>query len=118
MYGNSLMRSALLENPMHSARRMPGGAMKWDLPTLLQPVGGRKRFHQPLDRYCSFRIGGPADVLILVEDIENLKVLQAIAMAHDIPLFILGGGTNLLIRDGGIRGIVTAMRGTFRTYQV
>jgi UDP-N-acetylmuramate dehydrogenase len=112
------MRSALLENPMHSARRMPGGAMKWDLPTLLQPVGGRKRFHQPLDRYCSFRIGGPADVLILVEDIENLKVLQAIAMAHDIPLFILGGGTNLLIRDGGIRGIVTAMRGTFRTYQV
>ena len=103
---------------MHSARRMPGGAMKWDLPTLLQPVGGRKRFHQPLDRYCSFRIGGPADVLILVEDIENLKVLQAIAMAHDIPLFILGGGTNLLIRDGGIRGVVIAMRGTFRTYQV
>jgi UDP-N-acetylmuramate dehydrogenase len=57
-------------------------------------------------------------VFILVEDIENLKVLQAIAMAHDIPLFILGGGTNLLIRDGGIRGVVIAMRGTFRTYQV
>ncbi|WP_034415244.1 UDP-N-acetylmuramate dehydrogenase [Candidatus Entotheonella palauensis] len=92
--------------------------MKWDLPTLLQPVQGRKRFHQPLARYSSFRIGGPADALVLVEDIENLKTLQAIAREHDIPLFILGGGSNLLIRDGGIRGIVIAMRGTFRTYQV
>ncbi|WP_179136970.1 UDP-N-acetylmuramate dehydrogenase [Candidatus Entotheonella palauensis] len=92
--------------------------MKWDLPTLLEPVGGRKRFHQPLARYSSFRIGGSADALVLVEDIENLKTLQAIALAHDIPLFILGGGSNLLIRDGGIRGIVVAMRGTFRTCRV
>jgi len=92
--------------------------MKWDLPTLLQPVGGRKRFHQPLARYTSFRIGGPADALVLVEDIENVKRLQGIALAYDIPLCILGGGSNLLIRDGGIRGIVMAMRGTFRTHRV
>jgi UDP-N-acetylmuramate dehydrogenase len=92
--------------------------MKWDLPTLLQPVGGRKRFHQSLARYASFRIGGPADAVVLIEDIENLKTLQAIALEHEIPLFILGGGSNLLIRDGGIRGIVVAMRGTFRAYDV
>lgn len=92
--------------------------MKWDLPTLLQPVGGRKRFNHALARYASFRIGGPADALVLVEDVENLKALQAIALEHHIPLFILGGGSNLLIRDGGIRGIVIAMRGTFRTYRV
>jgi UDP-N-acetylmuramate dehydrogenase len=92
--------------------------MKWDLPTLLKPVGGRKWFNQPLARYASFRIGGPADALVLVEDIENLKQLQAIAQEHAVPLFVLGGGSNLLIRDGGIRGIVIAMRGTFRTHRV
>jgi UDP-N-acetylmuramate dehydrogenase len=92
--------------------------MKWDLPTLLQPVGGRKRFDQPLARYASLRIGGPADALVLVEDIENLKRLQAIALEHAIPLFVLGGGSNVLIRDGGIRGIVIARRGTFRTHLV
>jgi len=92
--------------------------MKWDLPTLLKPVGGCKRFDQPLARYASFRIGGPADALVLVEDVENLKTLQTIALEHEIPLFVLGGGSNLLIRDGGIRGIVIAMRGTFRTHQV
>lgn len=119
MFGNSPMRSVLPENRMRRGPSMPGGVvMKWDLPTLLQPVGGRKRFNQPLHRYSSFRIGGPADVLVLVEDLENLKALQAIALEHEIPLFILGGGSNLLIRDGGIRGIVIAMRGTFRTYQV
>ncbi len=113
------MHSVMPENRMHGALSVSGDlAMKWDLPTLLQPVGGRKQFDQPLNRYSSFRIGGPADVLVLVEDIENLKILQAIALEHDIPLFILGGGSNLLIRDGGIRGIVIAMRGTFRTYDV
>ena len=92
--------------------------MDWDLPTLLQPVAARKRFQQPLARYSSFRIGGPADALVLVEDVENLKTLQAIAQAHGIPLFVLGGGSNLLIRDGGIRGIVIAMRGAFRAFRV
>lgn len=113
------MRSVQPENCRYRALSVPGGAvMKWDLPTLLQSVGGRKRFGQPLARYSSFRIGGPADVLVLVEDLEDIKALQTIALEHDIPLFILGGGTNLLIRDGGIRGIVVAMRGTFRTYRV
>ncbi len=92
--------------------------MEWDLRTLLQPVRGRKRFDHPLARYSSFRIGGPADAFVDVEDLDHLKVVQAIALDYEIPLFILGGGSNLLIRDGGIRGIVVAMRGVFRTHCV
>jgi UDP-N-acetylmuramate dehydrogenase len=119
MFGKLRMRSVRSKNGMSHALGMPSRViMKWDLPTLLRPVQGRKRFHQPLARYVSFRIGGPADALVLLEDVENLQILQAIAREHDIPLFILGGGSNLLIRDGGIRGIVIAMRGTFLTYQV
>ena len=90
----------------------------WDLPTLLQPVPARKRFGIPLARYTSFRIGGPADALVQVDTVEGLQQVCALATEHAIPLFILGGGSNLLIRDGGIRGIVLTMRGTFRAHQI
>jgi UDP-N-acetylmuramate dehydrogenase len=95
-----------------------GQLRQWDLPTILCPVPGRKHFHYPLAKYTSFRIGGPADALIQVEDIEALKQVQALAQRYEIPLFILGGGSNLLIRDGGLRGIVVSLRGAFRTYRV
>jgi UDP-N-acetylmuramate dehydrogenase len=71
-----------------------------------------------LAHYTSFRIGGPADALVQVEHVEAMQQVQAVARAYHIPLFILGGGSNLLIRDGGIRGIVVLMRGVFRTYRV
>jgi UDP-N-acetylmuramate dehydrogenase len=92
--------------------------MQWDLPTLLSQVPGRKRFRYPLAHYTSFRIGGPADALVRVEEVAALKQIQALACSHNIPLFILGGGSNLLVRDKGIRGIVVVLRGVFRTYHV
>ena len=95
-----------------------GQLRQWDLPTLLQAIPERKRFQYPLAKYTSFRIGGPADALVQVEDTEVLKQVQALAQRHEVPLFVLGGGSNLLIRDGGLRGIVVSLRGTFRTYRV
>lgn len=91
-------------------------ALGWDLPSLLSQVSARKRFGQPLARYTSFRIGGPADALVHVETVEVLQQVQAIARRHAIPVFILGGGSNLLIRDGGVRGLVLRLRGVFRTH--
>jgi UDP-N-acetylmuramate dehydrogenase len=85
---------------------------------ILAAVASPKRFDHPLAKYTSFRIGGPADVLIHVNEVATLKQVQAIAQSHDIPLFILGGGSNVLIRDRGIRGIVAVLRGAFRTYRV
>ena len=90
----------------------------WDLPTLLRDVPGRKDFARPLAPFTSIRIGGPADALVRLETLDALRHLQAIAREHAIPLFILGGGSNLLIRDGGIRGIVVLLRGAFRSYCV
>jgi len=90
----------------------------WDLPTLLHDVPGRKDFTRPLAPFTSLRIGGPADALVRLETLESLQYLRAIAGEHAIPLFILGGGSNLLIRDGGIRGIVVLLRGAFRSYDV
>ena len=80
-----------------------------DLSTLLRDVPGRKDFMRPVAPLTAIRIGGPADALVRLETVAALRCLQAVAREHAIPLFILGGGSNLLIRDGGIRGIVVLL---------
>ena len=61
-----------------------------------------------LQSYTSFRIGGPAEVLVEPTDVEDLCRVVAQARAEKIPIFVVGG-TNLLVRDGGIRGIVVSL---------
>jgi hypothetical protein len=91
----------------------PRRSTPWELSTVLRDVPGRKDFGRPLAPFTSIRIGGPADTLVRIETVDALRCLQAVAREQAIPLFILGGGSNLLIRDGGIRGIVVLLRGSF-----
>ncbi|HET9576128.1 MAG TPA: FAD-binding protein, partial [Nitrospira sp.] len=65
-------------------------------------------FGAMLKGYTSFNIGGPADVLVEPADVDDVRRLVKQASARKIPLFVVGG-TNLLIRDGGIRGIVVSL---------
>ena len=71
----------------------------------------------PMTRETSIRIGGPADILFFPDNIaETVKVVK-LCRREKIPLTVLGCGTNILVRDGGIRGIViklTEMRGLRR----
>lgn len=69
---------------------------------------GGVRFNAPLSEYTSFRIGGPADVLVEPADVED--VIRLVKQTHEqkLPLFVLGG-TNLLVRDKGIRGVVVSL---------
>lgn len=66
---------------------------------------GVARFNAPLKEYTSFHIGGPADVLVEPVDTEDIVQLVMQAHAHKLPIFVLGG-TNVLVRDKGIRGVV------------
>ena len=61
---------------------------------------------EPMSKHTSFKIGGNADYLIKIKSEEELKNCLQIAMEHKIPYFVLGNGTNLLVKDIGIRGIV------------
>lgn len=61
---------------------------------------------EPLKKYTSFKIGGPADLLALPKDQQELKQLLKEASTLDIDVTLFGGGTNLLITDKGIRGLV------------
>lgn len=72
--------------------------------------GERAEFDAPLSRYTSLRIGGPADVLVTPIDREELARAVALAHAEGLPRTILGAGFNVLVREGGIRGLVLRLK--------
>lgn len=65
--------------------------------------------NEPMDKYTSFKVGGPADLLAMPETRIQLKDLLEKASGLGIPVTIVGGGTNLLVKDRGIRGLVVNM---------
>jgi len=72
-------------------------------------ISGTVRLHEPMSLHTSFRIGGPADLYTRPSNREDLEQLLFIARTMEIPVFILGGGANILVSDRGIRGIVIDM---------
>lgn len=61
---------------------------------------------EPMKKHTSFKIGGPADFYIKINNIDNLKFIINLCSENNIPLTVIGNGTNLLVKDKGIRGIV------------
>ena len=55
----------------------------------------------PMSEYTSFRIGGPADLLITVPAIQKIQSVKPICEKNEIPLLLLGNGTNMLVGDNG-----------------
>ncbi|WP_455243544.1 UDP-N-acetylmuramate dehydrogenase [Petrachloros mirabilis] len=90
------------------SKRAGSKFQKKDLQAAVEGIRGKVTFGASLDAYTSFKIGGPADVLVEPADVEDVRRLIRQASARKISWFVLGG-TNLLIRDGGIRGIVVSL---------
>lgn len=63
-------------------------------------------FHEPMKNHTTFRVGGPADVLVVPEDAQDISNVVRFAKENDISYFILGNGSNLLVADDGMDGIV------------
>jgi UDP-N-acetylmuramate dehydrogenase len=73
---------------------------------LVRLLAEQVRFTLPLAHYTSFRIGGPADAFAEPRTVEELQTLLALLHGEGVPFFLLGGGTNLLVSDKGVRGVV------------
>lgn len=67
----------------------------------------------PLSRYTTFRVGGPADVLVQIASAEEIAVALRAARRAGVPVTVIGNGSNLLVRDGGIRGLVLRIASSF-----
>lgn len=74
----------------------------------LPPVRGRLTANAPIGPMTWFRVGGPAQALFRPADIEDLAAFLA-ALPPDTPVTVIGVGSNLLVRDGGIRGVVVRL---------
>lgn len=64
------------------------------------------RYNEPMKNHTSFKVGGPADVYIKVQKESELIAVQKFAKQYQIPMAIIGNGSNILVADKGIRGIV------------
>jgi UDP-N-acetylmuramate dehydrogenase len=80
--------------------------------------GARVRASMPLAELTSFRIGGPADLFVAVEDETELMHAKAAAYRAGIPCFCLGAGTNLLVSDRGMRGLVVRLGDGFAKIKI
>ena len=72
-------------------------------------IRGEIKYNTFMSNYTSFKTGGPADVIIVPEDYQELIKILELSEEYSIPIFILGGGANILVADKGIRGIVIDM---------
>jgi len=82
----------------------------------LKQLFPQARLQEPMARHTTFRIGGSADCFLFVSDLTELKRFfrwKRTARARAVPVLMLGWGSNLLVRDGGISGVVLKLKGDF-----
>ena len=71
------------------------------------------KLQEPMKEHTTFRVGGPADLFIMPKDAEELKDVIKILKKYDVPTMVIGNGSNLLVRDKGIRGAVIQIYNRF-----
>ena len=84
---------------------LDGDAKKW----LRGHLKDRVTFEEPMAKHTTFRVGGPAEAYVEPETLKQLTAMIDWAIRKDIPYLVIGGGTNLLVSDKGIRGIVVVL---------
>lgn len=78
----------------------------------------RVLLEEPMKRHTTFRIGGPAEVFVMPGNLEEVQRILEICRAEDLPYFILGNGSNLLVSDKGYQGVVVQLYRNFGQIRV
>src|SRR3990172_5580981 len=78
---------------------------------MLGEIRGEVRFKEPLSFHTSLRIGGSADIFVVPQDVEDIRLALSFAEREQLPTEVSGGGNNLLAADRGFRGVVLKLEG-------
>ncbi|MGH7326554.1 MAG: UDP-N-acetylmuramate dehydrogenase [Candidatus Rokuibacteriota bacterium] len=78
---------------------------------MLGEIRGEVRFKEPLSFHTSLRIGGPADIFVIPQDTDDIRHALLFAEREQLPIVLVGGGNNVLVRDRGVRGVVIKLEG-------
>ena len=78
---------------------------------MLGEIRGEVRFKEPLSFHTSLRVGGSADIFIIPQDVEDIRLALSFAEREQLPVEVIGGGNNLLVSDRGFRGVVLKLEG-------
>lgn len=84
---------------------------------LNENMPGCFRENEPMKAHTSFRIGGPADILVIPSDANQLEKVVTEARTEGIPLTIIGNGSNVLVKDKGIRGVVVKLGNALKSME-
>lgn len=87
-----------------------------DLERLVGPANVRP--DEPMKVHTSFRVGGPADYMVFPQSEEQVEAVLRFCRAREIPVFVIGRGSNLLVRDGGLRGVVVKLAGNLAQWEI
>src|SRR3974390_962888 len=88
-----------------------------DLKARMPELRGRLLANQPLGEFTWFRVGGPAQVFFMPEDENDLAYFMR-NLPGDIPVTVIGAGSNLIVRDGGVAGVVIRLGRGFNDVKI
>lgn len=91
---------------------------EWKKKAQTELAGIKFSLDYPMAALTTFKIGGPADLLVEPSNVEELQKVLQFCHREQLPWMVLGLGSNLLVRDRGIRGIVIKLRGEFTQWNV
>ncbi len=74
--------------------------------------------NEPMSKHTTFRIGGAADIFVTPDSIEKIKSAIALANENSLPYYIVGNGSNLLVKDNGYRGVIIQLYNKFNAVEV
>lgn len=100
---------------MSATATLLGGAHR---DALTARFGERVRFDEPLAPATWWKIGGPADATVAATSTEDAAFVLQWCFKHKLPHFVLGAGSNLLVGDGGMRGLVLQLGGSYDALDV
>lgn len=76
------------------------------------------RINEPMKNHTTFKIGGPAQYYVTPESVTQIQEVVSLCRDMDIPLHVIGNGSNILVGDDGVDGVVLALFNTFSDYEI